>query len=425
MTRQLLIAWLAALLLTACARLPLPNRPQTLPTLPPATSLPTFAPPTAAPKPTTTPPSVTPTASPTPRTDLPDPSGYTWVQVVSGLERPVRLAVASDGDPRLFVLEQAGLIRIVQNGALLPTPFLDIRDRVGSQGFEQGLLGLAFHPQYAQNGYFFVNYTDRNGDTVIARFRVSADPNRADPATEEVLLRISQPYSNHNGGHLTFGPDGMLYIGTGDGGAAGDPHGNAQSLDTLLGKLLRIDVNHGQPYAVPADNPFVNRGGRPEIWAYGLRNPWTFTFDRLTGDLFIADVGQDKWEEIDFLPADTPGGANFGWDYREGAHPFEGEPPASPTLIDPVAEYGHDLGCSVTGGEVYRGPMTTWQGVYFYGDYCSGNIWGLLRLPDDSWKTTLLFQRNFRITAFGADVEGNMYLLSHDGELYLFTKAGD
>src|SRR6266496_268117 len=225
-------------------------------------------------------------------TTFPDPNAYQWQPVVSGLLRPVDLQV--DGSGRLFVIEKVGRIRIIQDGQLLETPFLDISSKVGSSGNEQGLLGLAFHPQYAQNGRFFVNYTDNNGDTVLARFQVSSDPNVADPNSEVKLLGVDQPFPNHNGGVLTFGPDGYLYAGLGDGGSQGDPNGNGQNTNVLLGKILRLDVDSADPYAVPSDNPFGN-----EIWAYGLRNPWRISFDRATSDLYIADVGQNQWEEID------------------------------------------------------------------------------------------------------------------------------
>ena len=269
-------------------------------------------------------------------------------------------------------------ILIFKGGQLLPTPFLDISLKVGSRYTEQGLLGLAFHPDYARSGFFYVNYTDENGKTVIARFHVSAaDPDLADPASETDILRVDQPYNNHNGGGLAFGSDGYLYIGLGDGGSEGDPLLNGQNLRTLLGKMLRIDVDHGTSYAIPAGNPFAKVGGMPEIWAYGLRNPWRFSFDRLTGDLYIADVGQDAWEEIDFVTAGLPGGMDFGWSYYEGLHPYKGQPPANATFTWPISEYSHAYGCAVTGGYVYRGTaLPEWQGVYFFGDYCSGNHLG-------------------------------------------------
>lgn len=393
---------------------------------PTATSLPTFTPPTATatplPAPTAMPPSPTtvPTLTPVPR--LPDPGAARWSLWADGLDRPVG-AYAPPGDTeRLFVLEQVGRIRIVRQGQVLSEPFLDLRDRVGSHASEQGLLGLAFHPRYAENGYFFVNYTDRRGDTVVARLRVSADPNRADPASETVLLRIPQPYANHNGGHLAFGPDGYLYIGMGDGGSAGDPQGNAQNPHSLLGKLLRIDVDGGTPYAIPPDNPFVNGGGRPEVWALGLRNPWKFAFDPATGALFIGDVGQNAWEEIDYLPPNAPGGANFGWDYREGRHPYEGTLPAGVSFVEPVWEYGHDQGCSVTGGVVVRDPnLPAFWGVYLFGDYCSGLVWGLVQDEAGQWHGAQLFATDARITAFAQNDAGAVWLVAHQGQIYRLT----
>jgi glucose/arabinose dehydrogenase len=323
----------------------------------------------------------------------------------------------------LFIIEQAGLIQLWKDGALLDQPFLDIRDRVGSDASEQGLLGLAFHPRYTENGYFYVNYTDKNGDTHIARFTAAAqNPDQADPTSEVQLIFQPQPYANHNGGSVVFGPDGYLYLGLGDGGSGGDPQGNAQSTQTLLGKVLRIDVDGGNPYVIPPDNPFAGGGGLPEIYAYGLRNPWRISFDSLTGDLYIADVGQNQWEEIDFLPAGSTPGANFGWDFREGLHPFEGDSQGQ-ALLDPVAEYDHSQGCSVTGGFVYRGSnLPEWQGVYLYGDYCSGRVWGLLRTPDGSWQNELLFETGYNISSFGVDQSGEVYLVDHSGNVYRLAK---
>lgn len=361
------------------------------------------------------------TTQPLAAENLPNPVNYTWVLVSGGFANPVGLANAGDGSGRLFVLEQAGHIHILQDDELLPEPFLDLSALVVCCG-ERGLLGIAFHPNYSENGYFYLNYTEgRSSGTysVIARYQVSEDELKADPASELRLLEQPQPYNNHNGGGLEFGPDGYLYIALGDGGSAGDPQGNAQSLGTWLGKLLRIDVDGAEPYAIPADNPYSQDGGLPEIWAYGLRNPWRFSFDSVTGDLYIGDVGQGSWEEIDFLPAGRPGGANFGWDYFEGAHPYEGAPPSNLQLIDPVAEYSHSLGISVTGGFVYRGAdLSEWQGVYIYGDYGSGNVWGLLRSADGTWENALLFQTDTNISSFGVDERGEIYLVDYRGNIF-------
>lgn len=386
----------------------------------PSQTVPAFTPsPGSSP---TLPPSRTPFPSHAAAEAIPDPAAYRWELVLSDLNSPVGLANAADGSDRLFVLEQAGQVRIVQHGQLAPEPFLDLSAQVSCCG-ERGLLGIAFHPRYAENGYFYVNYTDLNGDTVIARFRVSADPNRADPASQQQLIFVDQPYGNHNGGGLAFGPDGYLYLGLGDGGNAGDPQGNGQSLDTLLGKLLRIDVDAGSPYAIPPDNPYARDGGLPEIWAYGLRNPWRFSFDRQNGDLYIGDVGQGEWEEVDFLPAGSAGGTNFGWNYREGAHPFQGTPPTGLALADPVAEYPHNPDYSITGGYVYRGAsLPAWQGVYVYGDYASGRVWGLLRGPDGKWQNRLLFETRTNITSFGEDEAGELYLVDHKGHVYRLSK---
>lgn len=435
---------LAAILLTACnSNLPLTtvNIPATAATatrtatqmvqplasptsIPLPSPTPTDTPTATAPLPSDTPTVPAETATSPAVTGFPDTGLYAWQPVAGGLRSPVGLAHAGDGSGRLFVLEQYGMIRIVQNGVVLPQPYLDIVSQVNNEGNEQGLLGLAFHPRYRENGYFYINYTDLNGDTVIARFQVSPDdPNRADPASETRLLHIPQPYANHNGGGMEFGPDGYLYLGLGDGGAAGDPLNNGQSLNSLLGKLLRIDVDQGELYAVPADNPFANGGGLPEIWAYGLRNPWRFSFDRLTGDLYIGDVGQNQWEEIDYLPANAPGGANFGWNYFEGSHPYQGALPPTQVVIAPVAEYSHAEGCSVTGGVVYRGArLPDWQGVYLYGDYCTGRVWGLLRNAEGDWMHTVLFDNVGRITSFGEDEQGEIYLVDRMGLIYTLVK---
>src|SRR5687768_16139991 len=361
--------------LFACSETSTPPPPSGTPTTDPVT--PTPASPTPIPEtPTST--QIPPTNTPSGASTFPDPNAYAWQPVVSGQQRPVDLQ--ADGSGRLFVIEKVGRIRILQDDQLLEASFLDITDRVGSSGNEQVLLGLAFHPQYAQNWRFFVNYTDKNGDTSISRFQVSNDPQVVDPASEVKLLGVDQPFANHNGGVLTFGPDGYLYAGLGDGGSQGDPNENAENPEVLLGKLLRLDVDSADPYTVPADNPFGS-----EVWAYGLRNPWRISFDQATGDLYIADVGGNEWEEIDFLPAGSPGGANFGWDHREGVHDFEGGGPEG--MIDPVAEYSHaEGGCSVTGGYVYRGSLPEWNGIYIYADYRTGMIWGLIQV-DGGWQT--------------------------------------
>jgi glucose/arabinose dehydrogenase len=310
------------------------------------------------------------------------------------------------------------VIRIVREGEVIDQPFLDISSQISCCG-ERGLLGLAFHPNYPENGFFYVNYTDLNGNTSISRFQVSDDPDRADAGSEVRLLGVEQPYRNHNGGVVEFGPDGYLYLGLGDGGSGGDPHNNGQNTQALLGKILRIDVDGGELYAIPADNPFVDGGGAQEVWAYGLRNPWRFAFDRQTGDLYIADVGQNQWEEVNFLPAGSPGGANFGWNYLEGSHSFLSGANVPEGLVNPVAEYDHSMGCSVTGGVVYRGEqLPEWQGIYLYGDYCSGLIWGLFRSEDGAWQNQLVFETGASISSFGEDEAGEVYFTDHLGNIF-------
>ncbi|RIH82762.1 Aldose sugar dehydrogenase YliI [Meiothermus luteus] len=340
------------------------------------------------------------------------------VPVVGNLSRPLFLTYAPDGSGRLFVVEQGGTIRILQGTRLLPEPFLDISSLVSCCG-ERGLLGLAFHPQFRENGFFFVNYTNRDGDTVVARYRASG--NRADPSSARVILTIDQPYANHNGGMIAFGPDGMLYIGTGDGGAAGDPLNAGQRLDTLLGKILRIDVNRsesGHPYAIPPDNPVLG-GRRSEIWSYGWRNPWRFSFDRETGDLWVADVGQNAVEEVNLQPASSKGGENYGWRIMEGDRCYN--PPQNCNregLVMPVITYTHSQGQSITGGYRYRGrAMPAFQGAYFYGDYVSGRIW-VATLQGGRWQSRELLKTDLNISSFGEDAEGELYVIDHRGAVY-------
>ena len=333
------------------------------------------------------------------------------IPVATGLDAPTDIQNAADGSGRLFFVEQRGVIRVFHNNTLAAEPFLDIHEKTVGEG-ESGLLGLAFPPAFAAKQRFYVNYTDLNGNTVIAQYRVSENRDVSDPASELVLLRIVQPYSNHNGGQLRFGPDGYLYIGMGDGGSGGDPENRAQNLAELLGKMLRVDVE-SEPgrVLIPPDNPFVKLpGARPEIWALGLRNPWRFTFDRETGDLWIADVGQDTYEEVDFQPASSRGGENYGWNKMEGAHCFDGEC-STGGLVLPVAEYTHERdGCSVTGGFVYRGSLfPVLRGTYLYADFCSGRMWGIRR-AETGWINLFLLDSGFNITTFGEDESGEIYV---------------
>ena len=343
--------------------------------------------------------------------------GISFVLRAGGLTQPVQVTHAGDGSGTLYVVEQGGRIRTLKGGTVGVVPFLDISARVIGGG-ERGLLGVAFPPGYATKGYFYVNYT-RAGDgaTVVARYRVTQDPDVADPSSEEVLLLIAQPFGNHNGGQIAFGPDGFLYIGMGDGGDGGDPQGNAQNPETLLGKMLRIDVEGGvSPYAVPPGNPFVGRTGfLGEIWALGLRNPWRFSFDRGTGDLYIGDVGQGSFEEVDFQPASSAGGENYGWNVLEGNSCF-GSVACNPLdFIPPVAVYDHTQGCAVTGGTVYRGgAYPGMEGIYFYADYCSGRVLGLSR-DGSVWENSLLLTVPYSVSSFGEDEAGNLFATDHMG----------
>ena len=341
----------------------------------------------------------------------------TLQQVAQGLREPVHIAVAPDGSGRLYVVEQAGVVRVIERGQLRPEPFLDIRGRVESGG-EKGLLSIAFHPRYRDNGLFFVDYTARDADglhTRISRFR-RATAERADPKSETVLLRIGQPYSNHNGGQLAFGPDGYLYIGMGDGGAANDPQGHAQNPGSLLGKLLRIDVDRAEgarPYGVPPDNPFVTKKGfRPEIWALGLRNPWRFSFDTHNGALWLADVGQDQVEEIDIIRK----GGNYGWNVMEGniCTPTV-NPRCNPSGFEPpLHTYRHPQGFSITGGFVYRGTAIPGLcGAYLYADYVSKRLWALRERNGRVVASAELQRVPHAISSFGQDEERELYLADH------------
>jgi glucose/arabinose dehydrogenase len=344
--------------------------------------------------------------------------------VVKGLDLPDGVTNAGDGSGRLFINEQAGKVRVITaGGALSPTPFVDLTSRIKSGG-ERGLLGLAFHPRFASNRRLFVDYTRaRDGGTIVSELRASADGSRVDPSSERIILFVPQPFANHNGGQLAFGPDGYLYIGLGDGGSGGDPYGNGQNRNVLLGKILRIDVDGphaaGKAYGIPPDNPYAAGGfapgeGRPEVWAYGLRNPWRFSFDRVTGELYVGDVGQNAWEEIDRQPLDPPGGANYGWNLMEGNHCFQSG--CDPTgLTMPIAEYSHQLGCSVTGGYVYRGTaQAALRGMYIFGDYCSGRLF-TVHSEDGAITTGTVAESGLNISSFGEDEAGELYLVDLSG----------
>jgi glucose/arabinose dehydrogenase len=350
-------------------------------------------------------------------TSAPDPTQYRFVEVATGFSKPLDLVNA--GDSRLFIVEQDGRIKVFKNGTT--TEFLNVTSLVSRNGSERGLLGLAFHPGYAQNGYFFINYTNTQGNTVIARYKVSQNPDVADPSSAAPVLAVTQPYENHNGGDLVFGPDGYLYIGLGDGGSSGDPQNRAQNPQVLLGKMLRINVNQ-LPYTVPANNPFVgNSAYLPEIWALGLRNPWRYSFDRATGDLYIADVGQNTWEEVNFQAAGS-GGQNYGWNIYEGKHNYKSGQIAG--AVFPFAEYDHNQGCSITGGYVYRGAsIPGLQGVYLYGDFCTGMIWSAFRDGAGAWQNALFKDTSYSISSFGEDVTGELYLLDYNGKLVKFEQT--
>jgi glucose/arabinose dehydrogenase len=339
--------------------------------------------------------------------------------------KPTAILQAPGDDSRLFIVEQDGKVWVVNinDAGAASTLFIDISDRVDSQYFESGLLGMAFHPEFQTNLKVYLSYT-KNGSPLVSHVTVvnSSDGGLTlDPGTESIILTLDQPFTNHNGGGIVFGPDGYLYIGFGDGGAGGDPSGNAQNTDTLLGNILRIDVNGASPYTTPATNPFATGGGRSEIFAWGLRNPWKFSFNSQSGKLFTGDVGQELWEEIDIVV----NGGNYGWNIREGAHCYDSFTCDSTGLIEPVTEYSSSQGCSVTGGHVYRSG-TNIPAVYIYGDWCSGNIWGLFGIDEGAYSTRLLQESDLNISSFGQGHDGSIYLADYyDGGIYKIVVSVD
>ncbi len=336
-------------------------------------------------------------------------AGFHWRLVTSSLSSPLHAAAPASEPGRLYVVEQGGLIRVLVHGKLRAQPFLDIRRLVVSEG-EQGLLSVAFHPQYAKNRLLYVDYTDRDGNTRVVEYRSSKDETHALPGSRRQVLFVHQPYSNHNGGQLAFGPDGKLYIGLGDGGSEGDPQHHGQSLAGGLSKLLKINA--------------TKHGAKPQTAAYGLRNPWRFSFDRKTGDLYIGDVGQDKWEEIDYLRRSNRGLVNFGWSVYEGNSRYSSQSvnPAG-RLVFPVHVYSHSLGCSVTGGFVYRGTaVPSARGLYFFGDYCSGRIWTFRISAGHATGVRLRPQRISSLSSFGEDARGELYAVSLEGRLYKLVR---
>lgn len=364
----------------------------------------------------------------------PNGGDYTWEFVVGGFDNPIQIVNAGDGSNRLFVVEQLGFVLVVENGAFLPDPFLDISELLTYEvirgGYtERGMIGMVFHPNYEENGYFYVNYVNRDEDVVVVRYQVSADnPNKADPNSALHIITVGQPFPNHNGGSMEFSPvDGYLYISVGDGGGAGDPFSNGQNTSALLGKILRIDVNSAEPYTVPDTNPFVgNDAYAPEIWALGLRNVWRMSFDRTTGDLYMADVGQEKVEEVNVQRANSLGGENYGWNAMEGSERYNPNMAIPEPHTLPVAEYGHDLGCSITGGNVYRGTaLPELESVYFYGDYCNGRTWSLV-FDDASgtWSSAEFIETGRQIVSFGEDEQGEVYLVDYKGDIYRLARKG-
>jgi glucose/arabinose dehydrogenase len=344
---------------------------------------------------------------------LPTADDVVLTEIANGLQRPVQL-LGIQGDPRLFIVEQRGRIRVLLGDRVQETLYLDINDLI-SDGNEQGLLGLAFHPDFQSNGYAYVNYTNGAGDTRVVRYTESPDGLTLDLASLTEILFVEQPFGNHNAGQLLFGPDGMLYVPLGDGGSGGDPQGNGQNLETLLGSILRIDVDGGDPYAIPPGNPFVSGGGRPEIWAYGVRNPWRNDFDVEGGFFYVADVGQNDWEEVNVAPL-SEAGVNYGWNTVEGPECFRDSNCDLTGLREPAVSYTHGDGCSITGGHVYRGSaIAGLAGTFFYSDYCSG--W-LRSFRWDSTQGAAVDEKEWSIPdigsvySFGRDSNGELYILA-------------
>ena len=412
------LAIIAIMMLMACA-----SEPEATPT-PSATAIPVPTVNSVTPVPTVGSAGPEPTAALETPVPVSDPLPKVRAEAVFpnvSFDRMVYLTHPEGMPGRLYLVLQPGRIMVFDNvsNPSSPTTFLDIRGRVSDRGNEEGLLGLAFAPDYRNNGYFYVYYSAASPRrSIIARYHAPPGTGNVDPSTEKFIMQIGQPFSNHNGGHITFGPDGYLYVGLGDGGSGGDPRGHGQNLRTLLGTIIRIDVSaldETGSYAVPPDNPFVGvEGARPEIWAYGLRNPWRFSFDRETGELWAGDVGQNKLEEIDIV---TKGG-NYGWNIMEGTSCFRDNSCDSDELVAPVAEYGRDGGCSVTGGYVYRGSrIPSLVGAYVYGDFCTGNIWALRYVGNRVTENAQIADTDLQIASFAEGPEGEVYILSFTGEI--------
>jgi glucose/arabinose dehydrogenase len=361
------------------------------------------------------------------RTALAQADAFALSTFAQGFERPVFMADPNDGTGRMFVIEQGGHIHIVQDGEILPDPLLDLSDQV-SGGAEQGLLGLALHPEFVDNSILFIDYTDVDGNTQVVRYTISEDdPNLLDPDSAEVVISVEQPARNHNGGMLAFGPDGYLYIALGDGGRQGDPEGHGQNLGTLLGSILRLDVDSepiGGGYVIPEDNPFVlTEGARAEIWTYGLRNPWRFSFDRETGDMWIGDVGQTAFEEIDLQPAGV-GGMNFGWSLAEGFECYSDDNCQEADIDWPVFAYGRELGIAVTGGYVYRGEaIPALTGSYLLGDYGTGYMWVLTPEGDGVYAASDPIPTDLSISSFAEDAAGELYIIDLSGGIYQIVSS--